>query len=215
VAGLWNHLEEADVPALLTIKSTLARGRNSFVRPLAVALRRFNQAYARETAEDRLIDLTVCLESCLLSGVEDELKYRLSLRAAALLADRNDPERTQVMLNAVYQARSSIVHSGKQLSDVAAMMKSLGGLTPAVQPHELPQHCEDLVRKELMAYLTHLSAGRSVADIKFSWRQRHHQAHETSSLACQSPPRRQFHSNKDLDRKIVRSLRAEFPSERQ
>src|SRR6266702_2174365 len=29
---------------------------------------------------------------------------------------------------------------------------------------------------------------------KFSWRQRHHQAHETSSLACQSPPRRQFHS---------------------
>src|SRR5712691_3797881 len=32
---------------------------------------------------------------------------------------------------------------------------------------------------------------------KCSWRRRHHQGHETSSLACQSPPRRQFHS-KDL-----------------
>lgn len=55
---------------------------NGFHKGLDAALRRFNLSYARSLPEDKIIDLTVALESTLLFGVDAELQYRLSLRGA-------------------------------------------------------------------------------------------------------------------------------------
>jgi hypothetical protein len=87
---------------------------------IAVALRRFNQAYERTKQEDILIDLVVALESSLLAGIAEKegLAFRMALRGAALLRVRRNPEDTFTMFNQLYAARSKIVHEGATLEDL-------------------------------------------------------------------------------------------------
>ena len=68
------------------------------------------------TIEDRVIRAAIVLESTLLHGSRDELKYRLRLRGARLLADR-DRERTYSLLGLLYDLRSQIVHEGRRLPE--------------------------------------------------------------------------------------------------
>jgi hypothetical protein len=147
-------LEEADiedaryfVEALEMLDSRPKRGG------LDVALRRFNQSYSREYNEDRLIDLTVALESTLLADVGDpktDLKYRFVLHGAALLAGRRRPQEVHSLLRHMYDVRSAIVHSGKILSEMKK--KDLMGLEWA----EFAQACEDLTRDILAEYVREL-----------------------------------------------------------
>jgi hypothetical protein len=129
---------------------------------LEVAIRRFNQSYARELGEDRIIDLTIALESCLLSGVEDELQYRLALRAAALLGDK--PKETQLFLKVAYEVRSQIVHNGMLLNQAN---KRLNKIESNLTPEEFQIRYEDIVRKILNEYIVRLEAKdeKSVAKI--------------------------------------------------
>ena len=60
---------------------------------LELLLRQFNRSCQREWDEDRIIDYAICLEGALLSGVRDELSYRLALRAAKLLRNQCSPRR--------------------------------------------------------------------------------------------------------------------------
>ncbi len=73
---------------------------------------RFNLAYTRRTAEDRIIDLTICLES-LLSDSPDAIAYRMQLRAAALLRKTHKPADVRDLIALVYDIRSKVVHTGK------------------------------------------------------------------------------------------------------
>jgi hypothetical protein len=122
---------------------------------LEVALRRFNQAYGRTLDEDRIIDLTIALESCLLADAsKEELNYRLALRGTALLTQAKlwEPEKAQALLKAMYAIRSAIVHAGQQLSDLGKdqkrMLQKLG-----IPPYEFPGRCEDIVRDILRTYV--------------------------------------------------------------
>jgi len=93
---------------------------------LGFALRRFNLAFSRNAEEDRLIDLVTSLDSVLGSGSANELKYRISLRAAALLADEGyDPALVQSHLQAIYDIRSSVVHAGKRIKDCGKILNKL------------------------------------------------------------------------------------------
>lgn len=68
-------LEEDDVTGLLTLFRNLRLGsRERWIQPLEIGLRKFEDSYGRRKAEDRLIDLTIALESTLLAGTDDELK---------------------------------------------------------------------------------------------------------------------------------------------
>jgi hypothetical protein len=127
---------------------------------LAVAIRRFNQAYARATAEDRIIDFCIALESSLLSDVREELRYRLSLRGAALLASEREPEHTRWLLCKIYDVRSAIVHDGKSLQQIMEKTPSFAPLAPS-----LDEICEDVVRNVLCAYIRRLAAGQSLKDV--------------------------------------------------
>ena len=80
---------------------------------LSVAIRRFSQANEREDIEDRIIDLLICAESLFLSsdGIQGELKYRLSHRAAMFI--EKNIEKQKIIFNFMkkaYDVRSAIVH---------------------------------------------------------------------------------------------------------
>lgn len=79
---------------------------------LLVAINRFEYAYARLLPEDKLLDFMIAFEAIFLKGDEQqELSYRLSLRAAYLLA-KNVGERKGIFdfMRQAYRARSEIVH---------------------------------------------------------------------------------------------------------
>jgi Apea-like HEPN len=152
-------LSQTDLPIVQELCESLHKlGEQK--RGLEVALRRFNQVYERTDLEDRIIDLTIALESCLLAGLKEELNYRLALRGTALLAQTNiwEPEKAQSLLKAMYAIRSAIVHEGQQLSrlgkDQKKMLQKL-----EIAPHEFPSRCEDVVRDILRTYVIWLAKG--------------------------------------------------------
>jgi hypothetical protein len=132
-------------------------------RDLTVAIKRFNQSYTRESAEDKLIDLTIALESCLLSGLRDELKYRLSLRGAALLARLRPPRDTQRILSTMYDARSSVVHEGNTVDHLVTKSSLKSKLGLGVQ--ELILLWQQMVRDVIKTYLFAAASGKTVAEI--------------------------------------------------
>lgn len=115
---------------------------------LDIAFRRFNQAYTRQDSEDRVLDYTIALESSLLRGIREELRYRLSVRGAALTCRKADPTEIQSLLIQIYDARSGIVHDGKMLAD-----------------RELAKRCGEVVRLILRCYLDRIAAGESISTI--------------------------------------------------
>jgi len=80
--------------------------------PLKVGIHRFNISYGREADDDRLIDLAIALESSVLYGQREELKYRLGLRAAMIVRNLESPEKVSAILNTAYDLRSDLVHKG-------------------------------------------------------------------------------------------------------
>jgi hypothetical protein len=79
---------------------------------LPQAVNRFNASYAKESSEDRIIDLTIALESSLLYESRGELAYKLSLRGATILRETFDVHETFRFLGKLYRYRSKIVHGG-------------------------------------------------------------------------------------------------------
>jgi Apea-like HEPN len=124
---------------------------------MSIPLRRFNQAYGRQSGEDTIIDLTIALESCLLPNTREELQYRLSMRGAALLASLRNPLETQALLKILYEIRSEIVHNGRLLSEngVRGRIERLG---PVVAKDFL-HACEDVVRDVLRESILRLATG--------------------------------------------------------
>ncbi len=148
--GVVYNLDEDKIPAACQLTEALQQLHERPHRGgLEVALSRFNQSYGRDFPDDRIIDLTIALESCLLAAIrsQTELKYRLALRGAALLAKTRKPQETNSLLSALYNARSSIVHEGRYLFEQKST--SLVGLKPA----EFLQTCEDVVRDILREYV--------------------------------------------------------------
>jgi len=79
--------------------------------PLEYALSSFSLGCSRGYTEQALVDLTIAAEALFLGDVNDELKYRVALRAAFFVAD-NPAERERVYdsVRDAYDVRSWIVH---------------------------------------------------------------------------------------------------------
>jgi hypothetical protein len=149
-------LSEAELSQVINLFNCLQRLRSLSQRGgLAVALRRFNQAYSREQSEDRIIDLTIALESCLLAGESRELSYRFALRGTALLADTRDSKEIKALLNEIYSTRSNVVHNGKTLSE---LKKDNKGDPPGHKAQEFLRQSEELARAILREYVTQMTS---------------------------------------------------------
>ena len=161
------RFSEGDVARAESLRNALCAiddGQNA--RDLEVALRRFEQSYTRKVAEDRLIDLTIALESTLLAWDSDELKYRLSLRGAALTAAFRNPYETQQLLKVIYDVRSAVVHDGKHIFECSKVVnKALASFAPPNERDDLAQMCEDVVRDILRTYVERLATGKGLAQV--------------------------------------------------
>ena len=105
-------LQETEFAEFSRIHTALADPTIEKRRRFQLAIRRLNFTYARFRPEDRLIDCLIAFESLLLQASErQELEYRLSLRACALLGG-DAAARRQLFnrLKAAYRERSAIVH---------------------------------------------------------------------------------------------------------
>jgi hypothetical protein len=159
-------LAEADMPALHTLIDHVLKGRaGGKLRPMDVALRRFNLAYGRETIEDRIIDITIALESCLLQKASGELAYRFSLRGAAAVAKTRTPRGTRALLESLYDIRSKIVHEGRHLSELVSTLKKVQQHVSTVTIENLVDEFESVVREILRYYLAQLVSGKSIETV--------------------------------------------------
>ena len=155
-------LDRADLPRFRKLYARLSREELKTWDTLELLLRQFNRACQKERAEDRILDYAICCEAALLSGVNQELSYRLALRAAKLLRDRCSPRRTFEQMRCLYDVRSRIVHSNESLSSEGARKEirraglEAGEFMPAV---------DALMRELLSAVIDRVSQGDSVAAI--------------------------------------------------
>ena len=104
------HLSDIEVPEFSAFWREYQAVEIATRNRLRVSLGRLNFGYERTRPEDRLIDYIVGFEALLL-GDQPDLRYKLSLRAAALLGE--SPEQRQAIfdeLSAAYQKRSELVH---------------------------------------------------------------------------------------------------------
>jgi hypothetical protein len=68
-------------------------------------------------ARPSLLDLAIAMESALLKGTRDELRFRFALYGALFVADSFAPEDAFSRLKKVYDARSALVHGGPMSAD--------------------------------------------------------------------------------------------------
>lgn len=129
---------------------------------LDLAIRRYNQSYSRSNPEDRIIDLTIALESTLLHTEQTELKHRLGLRGALLLNAKRNPKKTYDLLSSIYDVRSTIVHDGKHFGqkDVVKNVRRTG-----LDLESFLTETEQVVREVLVEYLNGLANNRSMSEI--------------------------------------------------
>jgi hypothetical protein len=150
--------DESDVPVLKeTIK--LLNSSHKF-KAIATAISQYNFSYSRTRHEDIIIDLAIALESTLLYGEFDELKYRLSLRGAAILARTVPPATSSKFLKALYDVRSEIVHSGNELGNINPQKRLK--MEPSAFTHEALRTVSSVLRE----YLNQLNSGKSMPEIQ-------------------------------------------------
>lgn len=88
---------------------------------LRIPMQRLFDASARTRSDDRLVDLVIGLESLLLFGTRDELKFRLSIRGARILGRGLDErENWRKTLGDMYDLRSAVVHGMRKSPEVIA-----------------------------------------------------------------------------------------------
>jgi hypothetical protein len=159
------ELNASEVPRVQeTFAALRAADANGTLRSLDVALRRFNQSYARRFPDDEVIDFAIAFESTILQDVEHELGYRLALRTAALLRDEYEPAETQRFMKWFYTVRSRVVHAGMPLHVVLKKTKG-PGLTEPTPQADFVQRIANLLRAALRAYVRAAASARSVADV--------------------------------------------------
>ncbi len=169
--GTWGEryaLKMAELPEVVALFDRIGSVGD---KRLGISLRRFNQSYERERGDDQLIDLTIALESCLLTGPESktELKNRFTLRGAALLRAAHKPQETKRLLSLIYDERSKIVHSGKSLTDPGTEDRfEKMSFDPPIHPLLFPDRAADLTRAILIEYLRRLDRGQGMDAINAS-----------------------------------------------
>ncbi|HEU4881965.1 MAG TPA: hypothetical protein VFT45_06970 [Longimicrobium sp.] len=147
--------------SVLELFGLLTRAKaNGRISDLDTSLRRFNQHYSRRFDEDKILDLTIVLESTLLFGDNNELSYKVALRGAALLKDQVPPADVFRLLRDLYKARSAIVHNGL---DSRAIEKK--GYTAGMSVGDFVTAVAQCVRIVLARYLQAIDIGGSVRKV--------------------------------------------------
>ncbi len=104
-------LRQSDLPKVISLFQQIRRWREAGILDgINIALERFHSSYHR-SVEYRIVDQITAFESLYL-GHDQELRYRLALRAAFLLGGINKKYRNNIFnfMKKAYKLRSNIVH---------------------------------------------------------------------------------------------------------
>jgi len=132
------ELREAEPDTLIKFwRSFQDKRKTDKLRDLETAIHRFNSSYV-EHLEDILVDQIIALESLYL-GDDKELRYKIAIRAAFLIAKgKKERKRVFKLLREAYKARSKIIHG-------AEAPENLG---------ELIINTEEYLRQSIKRFLT-------------------------------------------------------------
>lgn len=86
-------------------------------KSLIISIKRFNGALTKTELDDKLIDITICLES--IFNAQNEISFRFSLYNSII--SEADPQRRYesfLLLKKLYNLRSNIVHGNKDIDSV-------------------------------------------------------------------------------------------------
>jgi hypothetical protein len=145
------YLASKEITYFVELVSRLVDQKSSQqLHSIDIGLRWFNRAYSQKKAEDKIIALTIALESTLLHKVSNELRFRLALRGAALLREKRKPKDTFSFLKTLYDTRSNIVHNGQTLVELAKKEK---GKIAGLPANNLQLEAEQIAREVLIKYI--------------------------------------------------------------
>ena len=93
---------------------------------LKIAINRWIKSKTRQTPKDRIIDLAIAFEALYLPTDNNELTFKLSVRASWYLADgKEDREVLLAVFKEFYKFRSRVVHGGEPKENVTIRGKSI------------------------------------------------------------------------------------------
>lgn len=115
-----------DSSALAAFVSLIRAGLKKVPR-LRITLQRYYNSLMRRGLEDKIVELTIALES-LISSEKTELRFRFSMLLA--IAAHDDPTKRQgsmKLLQDLYDARSGVVHGSMNAGDLRKVIKKVEG----------------------------------------------------------------------------------------
>lgn len=127
-----------DTSEIMELQKVFNFIKNEEENRFLVAVRRLSLGMEREKLEDKIIDYMIGLEALYLPDVNDELKFRLSLRISFLLFPKEEREDVFSFVKEMYDQRSKIVHGTKSKN---------------ILYHEKINRLEELLRKSIMLWI--------------------------------------------------------------
>lgn len=113
-----------------------------------IASERWHRSRTYQNSEDKLIDLCIAFECVYLPGINDELKFRLSVRAAWFLGEnKDDQKRLLKVFRKIYDCRSKVVHGGKFKNTPVTIDKK------TIPMSEFIAEAQDLCQKSIVKIL--------------------------------------------------------------
>ena len=140
--GKESLLDENDANHLKKLWKNVAEGANR--EKVRLALKRFGDTAERMSAEDKLIDYWIALESLFAPEASSEIRYRAALRIASFLGE--EEERTEIYrdIGLSYDFRSAVVHANRG---------RLANLEKKVTLSEMTERTRGYLRRALLKIL--------------------------------------------------------------
>jgi len=175
-------LDKSDFPIIRDLWRELMATKNKDApfayakpHPMDTAFARFSNTYQRQDWLDHITDLTIALESLFNPTDNEELKHRVSLRAAWLLSTDESVKESPDMANNIiynrvrdmYDIRSCRVHGGTpKREDIRKWVKTLSGVeydeSKDWKLYELAlESARDIVRRAIIACMKLSKLGAS------------------------------------------------------
>ena len=108
------YVSQAQIEEAKRLYEKLVKQDSNFREKLQIPINRWIKSKTREERIDKIIDLGIAFEALYLSDVNEELTFRLGVRAAWYLG--KDEEHRKELLKKfgdIYRCRSNAVHNGK------------------------------------------------------------------------------------------------------
>lgn len=110
-----NRISETQIPKIKRLYEVLVKLNPKSREKLQIAIDSWIKSKAGDNPEDKIIDLGIAFEAFYLSeGTKDQLTLQFRLRAAWHLGeDKEQRKRLMKEFQAIYDWRSTVVHTGK------------------------------------------------------------------------------------------------------